>query len=313
MDEIEGSVLAGIPPQALKLTLARSTIKMQHSRHWVIDKVNRVEDLLICLQGEGRYVIDGETYLFQPGDALLIPRKVRFRGWNAGLTPLVGMAQHFDLTIFDQDFLTTRMELKPKVHLSRWSVLEPLVRHFRQNAPATSTTLWQHHLFMFFLISFIDDAFVSWRTQETSLLEKGDTLALSIMLAAAQISADPLKEGIAEEVVDNAPYNQDYFLREFRRKIGWTPKKYQEFKRMERAMHFLEIGKSVKESAAAVGYHDVYYFSRMFKRHIGTSPKGYVEAVKRSRDGTTPIFHEDHGKPYPILPVGSKIDQITGS
>lgn len=293
MDEIEGRILSGFPAQALRLTLTRSTIKMQHSASWSVDKVNKVEDLIICLEGEAAYVIEGETLRVQPGDALLIPRHRHFVGWNPTDDLYTGIAQHFTLDIFGRHDLIHQMHLRRVVRLSKWPVLRPLVEHYRHLAPASSTTLTQHHLFMFFLICFIDDAFLSWRETDESLLGSSDALALSVMLAANRIAADPLGKGLADLVVENARYNPDYFMREFRKRIGSTPKKYQEFKRMERAMYFLEAGRSISETAAEIGYTDVYYFSRMFKRHIGISPRGFVKSVRLSRDGAFPRGDED--------------------
>ena len=113
--------------------------------------------------------------------------------------------------------------------------------------------------------------------------------------------ADPLDPDISERVIADAPYNPDYFKREFRRQIGWTPAKLQEFKRMEHAMDLLASGKTVSETAAVVGYTDTYYFSRMFKRHIGISPVGYKHDVKRSRDGAFPRGEEDGQILYPLI------------
>lgn len=300
MDEIEGSVLSGFPAQALRLTLTRSTIKMLHSSSWSVDKMNRVEDLVICLEGEGHYVIGGKMLKLVPGDALLIPRHTRFVGWNPNQALYTGIAQHFTLDIFGRHNLIQQMRLHRSVSLSKWPLLHPLVEHFRHSAPASSTTLTQHHMFMFILICFIDDAFRSWRDTDETLLASGDALALSVMLAANQIAADPLKPGIADLVVEHARYNPDYFMREFRKRIGATPKKYQEFKRMERAMHYLEAGASISETAGEVGHSDVYYFSRMFKRHIGISPRGYVKSVQHSRDGAFPRGEEDGQRLYPV-------------
>ena len=300
MDEIEGSILAEVPPQALSLNLTRSTIPMQHSPTWFIDKTNVVEDLIIGLEGEGRYLIEDEEISVTPGDALLVPRGVRFRGWNPGTETYIGIAQHFTLKIFNQHDFTAQMKLHRKVHLSKWSLLEPLARHYRQSAPASSTTLAQHHMFMFLLTSFIDDAFIAWQHQEDGIMATSDSLALAIMFAATQISADPLNPDVADHVVEAAPYNPDYFHREFRKRIGSTPRKFQEFKRMERAMHFLGSGHSVGQSAAQVGYQDVYYFSRMFKRHIGTSPRGYVRNLQQHRDGAFPKGEEDGLIHYPL-------------
>ena len=285
MDEIEGGILSTVPPAALSLRLTRSAIRMEHSRTWAIDKSNPVDDLVICLEGRGEYLIDGDRRTMEPGDAMLITRGQRFQGWNNGQAMYRGVAQHFTLDIYGRHDLIAQMDLRPQVRLSRWPLLEPLVRHYRQSAPPSSVTLGQHHLFMVLLIAFIDDAFLGWRDRAAYQPEGTDAIDLAVMKAVTMISANPLDPEIAVRAVDAAPYNRDYFLREFQRRVGRTPRKYQEFKRMERAMHFLESGLSVAATAAEVGYADPYYFSRMFRRTLGLSPRDHVQRVERSRHG----------------------------
>ncbi|WEX10459.1 AraC family transcriptional regulator [Chelativorans sp. AA-79] len=301
MDKIEGGVLAGIPENALKLTLTRSTIKMQHSQTWRVDKSNTVHDLVVCLTGGGSYVVDNASYTLTPGDAMLIPAGSRFVGWHASGEAYTGIAQHFTLDLFGKHDLLSQMHYDRVIRFSRWELLEPVVRYYHAIAPASSTTLLQHHLFMFILIEFLEGAFIAWNTQPVGAMGHAEGISLSIMLAATQITADPLDENVAGRVVVQAPYNPDYFKREFRRQIGWTPRKFQEFKRMERAMNLLASGKTVIEAAALVGYSDVYYFSRMFKRYIGTSPSGYKLAVKESQEGKFPRGEEDGQVIYPLL------------
>lgn len=285
MDEIEGGILAAIPPSALSLTLTRAAIRMEHSLTWAIDKVNPVDDLVICLEGRGLYDIDGETRVMTPGDAMLIRRGQRFRGWNEGPATYRGVAQHFTLDIYGRHDLIGQMELRPHLHLSRWGLLEPMARHYRQSAPPESVTLGQHHLFMVLLIAFIEDAFLGWRDSATYQPEGADALDLAVMKAATMISANPTDPAIAARAVDAAPYNRDYFLREFQRRVGRTPRKYQEYRRMERAMHHLESGLGVSATAAEVGYSDPYYFSRMFKRTLGLSPREHMRRIEKSRHG----------------------------
>lgn len=285
MDEIEGGILSTIPPAALTLNLTRAAIRMEHSQTWRIDKSNPVDDLVICIEGHGHYLIDGEPVIMNPGDAMLITRGQRFIGWNEGLETYKGIAQHFTLDIYGRHNLIAQMNLKPRVHLSRWPLLEPIARHYRQSAPPSSVTLGQHHLFMVLLIAFIEDAFLGWRDHATYQPEGADAIDLAVMKAAAMISANPLDPAIAAQAVDASPYNRDYFLREFQKRVGRTPRKYYEFKRMERAMHFLETGYPVSAAAAEVGYADPYYFSRMFKRTLGLSPRDHMNKVRQSRHG----------------------------
>lgn len=291
MDEIEGGILAQIPPAALSLALTRSTIRMQHSASWSIDKENPVDDLVVGLEGEGHYLIGGVHHRVRPGEALLIRRNTRFIGWNPGEAAYIGAAQHFTLDIYGKHDLLAQMDLRPRVALSRWDALGPLVRQFRQTAPPSSVTLAQHHIFMVILIAYIEDAFLAWRDQRAFVPTRPDQIELSVMVAATRIAANPLEQGLADAVVADAPYNRDYFLREFQKRVGRTPRKFQEFKRMERAMHLLEGGAAVGTAAAEVGYADPYYFSRMFKRIMGLSPKAHIEKVRQSRDGS--LLHLD--------------------
>ncbi|MDR7124635.1 AraC-like DNA-binding protein [Pseudorhodobacter sp. 4114] len=312
MDEIEHNsdastpatgVLAGIPVRALDLTLTRSAIRMRHSHSWLIDKVNTVHDLVICLSGTGDYLLDDAPVRLTPGMAMLIPAGTRFVGRNPDPDQLyTGLAQHFRLDLFGTHDLFARMTCRRVVTLSRWPMLEPLVRHYRATAPASSTTLVMHHAFMVILNEFIEDAFVSWNTAQTGALDNSEGLPMAVTMAATQIASDPLQPGLADRVVAGAPYSDVYFRREFRRRLGVTPAKYQEFKRMEIAMQLLEAGYGITETARRVGFTDSYYFSRLFKRHIGISPRGWQDQVSQRRDGRWPRGQEDGEQIYPLRP-----------
>jgi len=274
MDEIEHFPLTLLPPDALRLKLARSAIRMSHGRTWRIDKLNPVHDLVIPLEGSGVYRIGEAEIPLAPGEAMLIPAYTRFHGWHGGgPDTYTGVAQHFSLELFGRGDLIAQMQLRRKVALSQWATLEPLVRLYRETAPPGATTLPQHHQFMVILLSFLQDAFLGWGTQDAAV-QSQDQLSLHIMFVASRLSSDPLGAGV-EEALDSVPYNPDYFRRAFSEKIGMTPQKFRDLKRMEFAISRLDVGLSVKEVAAELGYSDPYFFSRMFKRHIGAPPSSF--------------------------------------
>ncbi len=300
MEKSEHGVLSTIPVHALTLTLTRSAIKMMHSPTWRVDKTNSVHDLVICLTGTAEYEIDGELVRMQPGHAMLIEAGRRFVGRTTSGGLYTGIAQHFTLDVFGRVDLIAQMEVRRAVALPRWEMLQPMVRHYRESVPLSSITLAQHHLFMVFLIEYLETAFVGWRQRQVGV-DNPDALSLAVMVAASRIAAEPLNDGIVASVLASTPYNPDYFRRVFRRQVGLTPVKYQEFKRMEHAMGLLAAGRSVKQTAAALGYGDSYYFSRMFKHYIGISPAGYKDAERQQRDGHFPRGEEDGLVVYPIL------------
>lgn len=264
-----------LPIQALGLRLARPPIPMTHGPNWKIDKLNPVHDLVICLSGGGCYRIEDDDILLSPGEAMLIPAYTRFRGHHSGeATTYTGVAQHFSLDLFGREDVLGQMRLRRQVRLSNWPVLEPLVAHYRAGPSATMATLMQHHQFMVILLMFLEDAFLGWREAAPDATQSQDLLSMQIMFVASRLAADPLGSGVGE-AMQSVSFNPDYFRRAFRDRIGMTPQKYREHKRMEFAVSRLGQGHSVKRVAAELGYSDPYFFSRMFKRYIGSSPSRY--------------------------------------
>ncbi len=275
MDVSEHASVSRLPIQALGLRLARPPIQMTHGAAWKIDKVNPVHDLVICLSGGGRYRIEGNEFVLSPGEAMLIPAYTRFRGQHSGEDrTYTGVAQHFSLDLFGRDDVLGQMRLRRRVRLSHWSVLGPLVAHYRASPSGAMATLMQHHQFMVILLMFLEDAFLGWREAAPDAAQSQDLLSMQIMFVASRLAADPVGSGV-EEAMQSVSFNRDYFRRAFSDRIGMTPQKYRELKRMEFAVNRLGQGHSVKRVAAELGYSDPYFFSRMFKRYIGSSPSSY--------------------------------------
>lgn len=278
MDKIEHRFLNHIPMHSLSLRLARATIKMEHDQDWKIDKINPVHDLVVGLSGTGLYQIgDNATKIaLGPGSAMLIPAYTRFRGMHNGLSiPFTGIAQHFSLELFGKGDFIQQMDLERVVKIPHWDVIEPMVSHYRNIAPHNTTNLAQHHLFMVILLAYLEEAFINWMT-ERKPNDAHDHLSVHIMLVASQLSADPVGSGV-DVALSNIPYNQDYFRRAFKERMGYTPQKFRELKRMEFAANRLGMGLSVKTVAAELGFNDPYFFSRMFKRYLRASPSKYRE------------------------------------
>lgn len=260
---------------------------MQHAASWQIDKRNPVHDLVICLSGSGKYRIGNSTewITLSPGQAMLIPAYTRFRGRHGGGDEIfTGVAQHFSLELFERGDLIRQLQLRRAVELPNWDVLEPLIRQYRQTNHVSATSLVQHHRFMILLLAYLEEAFKGWTTTAIPLAHQ-DNLSLEIMVVVSKLTADPLG-GDVDMALAEVPYNPDYFRRAFRDRIGMTPQKFRESKRMEYAADRLGMGLSVKKVAAELGYSDPYYFSRQFKRHIGASPSYY--RVKYSGSAQTP-------------------------
>lgn len=71
-----------------------------------------------------------------------------------------------------------------------------------------------------------------------------------------------------------------YFCRMFKDVYGVTPSNYLAELRLAAAKKLLCEGKSVAETADAVGFYDSLYFSKFFRKHTGISPTEYVSRYR---------------------------------
>ena len=296
MDKTVAIGLYGIPPDALRLNMTRSTIRMTHDVNWKVDKSVDQHDLVVCLTGSGEYLLNGERVTLSPGEGMLIPGGSHFRGWRSTSGLYTGIAQHFRLDLFNEVDLLSQMELKTTAGFRRWEMIEPVVKYYREIAPSTTTNLIQQHMFMFILLEFLDAAFVRWRAQALINTSGSDALSLHIMLMAADISRDPMNEDVVDQSISRRPYNEDYLKRAFRDKIGHTPRRFRELKRMEYAMSLLATGHTVKEASAKIGYPDPLYFSRQFKKLVGTAPSVYRSSRRHLVEGEANADHPAHSR-----------------
>ncbi|MBN1777724.1 MAG: helix-turn-helix transcriptional regulator [Clostridiales bacterium] len=72
-----------------------------------------------------------------------------------------------------------------------------------------------------------------------------------------------------------AGYNEQYFVRLFRRSVGMTPYQYVISLRMKEARLQLTKGRTVTQAAETTGYRDIKSFSRAFKKGVGTTPSAF--------------------------------------
>ncbi|PDO11499.1 MAG: hypothetical protein BLM47_01865 [Candidatus Reconcilbacillus cellulovorans] len=84
-----------------------------------------------------------------------------------------------------------------------------------------------------------------------------------------------------EEAAGRFGLSPSHFCRLFREACGGTFVGALTRVRIEAARRELERGRSVKETAYAVGYRDPDYFARIFRRTVGVSPAHYAKTAKK--------------------------------
>lgn len=88
--------------------------------------------------------------------------------------------------------------------------------------------------------------------------------------------ADHIGQNIElEELCGLAGYNEQYFIRLFKKTIGLAPYQYIISYRLKEAKKLLESGMSITQVAKATGYSDIKSFSRSFRKKVGLSPSDF--------------------------------------
>lgn len=107
---------------------------------------------------------------------------------------------------------------------------------------------------------------------ESNLLDKPDSRIAALCTYMAEHIADPLTvAGLSARF----GYNDQYFIRLFRRGVGSTPYQYLLQLRLREAARLLQGDEPVYVIAAKVGFRDGETFCRAFKKRYGISPGLY--------------------------------------
>lgn len=84
------------------------------------------------------------------------------------------------------------------------------------------------------------------------------------------------------ELAGIANYSPNHLIRRFKEKTGYTPVRYLHAVRVEKAKKLLtETDESVGEIMEKVGFLDSAYFSKLFKKQVGYSPKKFRDTFQR--------------------------------
>jgi len=68
---------------------------------------------------------------------------------------------------------------------------------------------------------------------------------------------------------------------EFCQQLGFTPREYINFHKVEASKSLLEKGKSVTDAAIELGFSTPNYYSSVFKRFTTLSPSEYLKSLKQ--------------------------------
>lgn len=232
------------------------------------------DHLILCVEGHGTVVVEGEMNHLQAGQALIIPRHLKHAYWAAEDAPWSTYWMHFR-----GEESASYVERSPgpgrpwridaeaqseAIHLFR-DCLDTVSEGYTLANLIYASQSARHILS---LLLFRNRAYVM--EQRTGEIQHMLANTLEFMLANI---SEPLR---LEDFARQAGLSVSHFSEQFREQTGHSPMSHFTHLKIRQACRLLDLTeKPVKAIAVETGYRDPYYFSRVFKKTMGKSPEQY--------------------------------------
>ncbi len=271
-----------LPPYLPKSTLRfwYNTQTVGFQTHW-----HDAQEIIIPLEDNYSVTVQGQEYLLEPGDILLIPpgdlHSICAPESGSRFIFLLGL----DLFCHLEDFFYTRSLLSKPIHMTadthpeiyeeEISLIMQTASHYFSNSP--SRQLYVYACMMNFYARYTDFHVKSSHTpadKTLALHSKNPTQKLNQLL-------EYLQEHYAENIsLDKASaltgISKFYLSRIFRQYTGQSYSEYLSFLRIQKAENLLkDTNIHISDISAACGYSSISSFNRAFRQLKGCSPSEY--------------------------------------
>ena len=236
----------------------------------VLPNIHAYFVLWICLSGEGRLLIDEANVGLQPHEGILV-----LPGQPHCLPDNQGRRVEWLLIRFeskDHGWFSVFRNVRLQFSARSAEILAQMLTHYEERENAFACSACGAALLQL-LAALSED-----RLALTDVLrsEYGQSTAAYIReLCELMIQMPPVKDPF-KIVAAHRNVTPEYLHALFRKKTGYTSRKFLIWQKMNLAQHLLVNSElSVSEIALRCGFSGIYPFSRFFSKHSGMSPSAY--------------------------------------
>lgn len=251
-------------PFVLYTDLKRTPFHCSQAQNW-----HDNPELQLCTDGEGEVLLNGTRYAFRKGDLIAVNANIlHYTRTDTSLT--------YCALIISTDFCA-RMGIDCGAIAAAPCVRDvQLVQTFLQlveTVQAVETPLRiarLNQLLLTLLIGLGADS----PSAKTTAAETGKTFE-AVKAAISLIGRQYAQKLILEDIARAVLLDKYTLCREFKRFTGQTVFQYLNRYRCQRAVEYLENGRSVSEAAALCGYDNLSFFTKTFRTYMGELPSRY--------------------------------------
>ena len=244
-----------------------------YAAHHFRERKDGIEEYIYiyCMEGSGKFIVEGEEYTLQANQAFCIPRFrkhtyyaseedpwsilwVHFKGTDTVYYPL----DECRIIHFNSQNASNRMQF----------LFDLLFRVLESN----------YTLGNFIYISQVLEVILSetyYREKHNTTLEQNKHVTNIIRYMYKHLTENLT----LEQVVEEFQLSKSYLNTIFQKYTQHAPMDFFISLKMKRACQLLRASDNyIYEIAQKLGYSDQYYFSRIFKKMVGMSPREYRES-----------------------------------
>ena len=237
-------------------------------------------EMLLLLEGEISYIIEGETYTAGPGDMIFVaPGEIHAIRID-GRKPYERLVLLFDidalrsmmrelcapLEVFSHE-AGARLHIVPRALVSEYGLDRLLGEIFSCEDEDRYKRLFIMSKLLGFMIQ-TDKMFAAHKERFASPTSKDGLVSAAVTYISEHIG-EPIR---LEDVADHLFVSKSTLCHRFAKTVHMTTMHYILLKKMHRAAELLRKGYSASEAAAMVGYSNYTSFFYNFKRLMGKAP-----------------------------------------
>ncbi len=240
---------------------------------------NAFEITYLC-KGTLTFFTDDQTHHLSGGDIYIsFPNEAH----STGAVPIsLNEMYWFQLDISADNFLFLGNEWKEKIIEDLYQVNSRLIN--------TNTGEMQKLMKEFYRLTYNQNeeekfhaasALIYFLSQLISYSKKQEKIISNDIQAAVDYILDSIYENISlDYLAELSGLSLSRFKQKFCQQLGFTPREYINFQKVEASKVMLGKGKNVTDTAIELGFSTSNYFSSVFKRFTTLSPSDYLRSTK---------------------------------